>query len=537
MLIMRNLMILVAIACSAIVASGATVAYWQLDEAVGESVYVDAVGIYDINITNADYSVAEAASQPVVNPDAGPFDVGSPSENPSSIMGPQGGITATPFVFGMRNQGWTLEGYIKPMPSAGSQFIAATRSAEIGFSGWEFALQGTGRLDVRVTDWEGSSRSGNTWSTGTGAPANPNGINYDMAHGVWHHFALVWDPDQNEGDGSVMVYVNHTLQAEFAAFGDLGSFSGEGLVIGGRDDVSDGITAPTGGLFISGLDELRWSNQALSPEGFLGLPSVPEPDVELIGHIGLDELKGAAGFADMIGSYNALVADNYTDFNRTEPAIAVAEEGMPNENPGSIYRPRAYIPTTDFGMNNQPWTMETYVKPGDSGTTQFIMASRSIYTDWWGWDLGITNTGRLDARVTQSDGSNIWINTGSAGTGKILPGQWYLIGLTWEPETGTLTTYINRLMEASRSGLEVFPPLENQVVTIGARQKNAGVYDVNDCGMLGSIDEIMLFSGAKIATQLSDTPSPVRQTTIADMNFDASVDIADFAILAELWLQ
>ncbi|MFW6345612.1 MAG: hypothetical protein ACOC0M_04690 [Halomonas sp.] len=67
-----------------------TIAYWQIDETVGEGALRDAVGRYDLDTVVATGELAGPAVNPLPNPDAGPFQVGDPAANPGATINARG---------------------------------------------------------------------------------------------------------------------------------------------------------------------------------------------------------------------------------------------------------------------------------------------------------------------------------------------------------------------------------------------------------------------------------------------------------------
>ena len=246
------------------VVCGATVAYWQFDEDEGNTVFVDAVGTYDLTITDANHSpTCGSAIDPITNPDPGPFSTGTPQDNPhamNTVRAHRNGVTDSAFL--MRNSSWTFEGYIKRDILDESDWIACTKNIESGWKGWELSSPSTGILSVRL----GRTGASDTWITTQAA-------GFTLMAGQWYHFALIWDHDAG-ATGTVSIFVDGVLQGSGAGLGDLGNNPGEYLQIGGRDTAGDGLYALTLNYFDGSLDELRWTDQVLAPSEFL---NVPEP--------------------------------------------------------------------------------------------------------------------------------------------------------------------------------------------------------------------------------------------------------------------
>jgi hypothetical protein len=151
-----------------------------------------------------------------------------------------------------KNHAFTVEGYVKLPASQSTNAMCGTRSssAEPGWSGWH--LRGySGYVQFWFVSPPGSGD----------IPAQALGLGTD-----WGHFAFVYDPTLGT-NGQMVAYVNGvetdredapTTWTDDTLYGD--------FTIGGR-----GISGNWS--FTGQLDEIRYSNEALSPSEFLNPPA------------------------------------------------------------------------------------------------------------------------------------------------------------------------------------------------------------------------------------------------------------------------
>lgn len=112
-----------------------------------------------------------------------------------------------------------------------------------------------------------NTKNGNQTYDTNNSTVTPDRVRFN--DGEWHHIALVFD-----GVDTVSAYYDYQLFASNDPFtGDPGTWTDNVLSIGGI--VGNGAT---GGDFFTGqFDELRYSDEALTPDGFLVASTVPEP--------------------------------------------------------------------------------------------------------------------------------------------------------------------------------------------------------------------------------------------------------------------
>lgn len=297
----RSVMVLAAVVLFTTVLSvnGATVAYWQFDETDGTS-FVDAVGSFDLLNIRSEATQECPAINPISNPDAGPFSVGTPQENPAATWYASGVVDPNLDpgleIFGMGDTPWTFEGYIKTNTVTHPQnagWIIGSRHRENGWNeGFAFAMTNGGRLDVTVVNFAQQAFYINTGD-------------FDIVAGQWYHVAVTWDPsyvDPTWGNvGQVTIYVDHVMQGQGLGDGDLGYSPGSYLGIGGRDSTDDGVNEINYNMWLGEMDELRWSNTILSPSEFL---PVPDPLVRASEKdFNCDEVVNIADFAEFVSDW------------------------------------------------------------------------------------------------------------------------------------------------------------------------------------------------------------------------------------------
>ena len=238
---------------------GATLAYWQMDEATGASVIQDSIGSKDLTL-GVSATQAQPFSSVVPNPDPGPFRSGETKTDQGSLNNSRGGQSSYDELFDMRGSPWTLEGWFRNSAVPGQQttaeIIAATRNSP-GWKGWDLRMQ-NGMIQLLAQP-----------NSGAGISMRTN-RRYD--DGAWHHIALQWNPAAG-AEGRVRLYVDGSMVKEGAGAGDLGADSTRRFAIGAQ------ITADTKGTaqarWNGDLDEFRFSNTLLEPNDFLCAGYVP----------------------------------------------------------------------------------------------------------------------------------------------------------------------------------------------------------------------------------------------------------------------
>lgn len=158
-----------------------------------------------------------------------------------------------------RGRPFTCEAFIRPLAgvTGTNRVIFGTRDLDSNWNGWYLRYDyDSSRLLFYM------SRFGS--STIVSGPVN------SVPKNVYHHVALVWDPDI--GDGRFLVYVNGRMSffIEGDPFWDNTPGCGKNFMVGGRN-----ITDPWG--FYGNIDEVRYTLTALEPAQFLNAFSLADP--------------------------------------------------------------------------------------------------------------------------------------------------------------------------------------------------------------------------------------------------------------------
>jgi hypothetical protein len=113
-----------------------TVSYWAFDSTDG-GVFVDSVGNNDL-VANGAYVSCIPFSKVIANPEGLAADLLA-WQNTGSVGSPASSVMGNGEVFAMTdNSSWTLEGWILwDYDNGNTAFIAATRSIDSGWAGWE----------------------------------------------------------------------------------------------------------------------------------------------------------------------------------------------------------------------------------------------------------------------------------------------------------------------------------------------------------------------------------------------------------------
>lgn len=255
----KLLLSMIVLAAFAAQLSGATVAYYEMDDWNTRTVFADVAGANQYNLTRH-YSESNdgfVGANPIPNPDPGPFLQGDPVVNTRSLKQVRGALGTTSAAFTMTSSSsWTFEGWFNRTGSSGTNYLAGTRGIESNWAGWEFTVLTTGRLDLRMSNTLGASTYANTGSN-------------VLALNTWYHVALTWDHDAG-ANGTASIFIDGVLAGSGAGNGDLGP--AKSFYVGGRDKAADGIYKATEMGYNGYMDELRLSDEVLTPSEFLNAP-------------------------------------------------------------------------------------------------------------------------------------------------------------------------------------------------------------------------------------------------------------------------
>lgn len=403
-----------------------TLAYWQLDEVSGSTVLQDAIGAFDLDSLVA-AAETEAFFSSVPNPDAGPFSIGTPQENPSALRNSHGGRSGYDVALDMRSTPWTLEGWFhnaaETEMQSGVEMIALTRHASSGYRGWDLRMN-NGVLQFCATANDGAFAS----------VATP--LRYD--DGRWHHVAVQWDPETGS-DGTICIFVDGVLSASGAGVGDLGDDSAYAKRFAFGHQFN---SAGTGVQFVwnGDLDEFRFSDVLLDPSGFL----CAEISVTRA-YWQLDEATGVSVIGDVVGSNDLSLAVSTVQISSDASLESIPNPdrgpfltGDPQNNPAALQNSHAAQAVYDasLDMRDAGWTLEGWFRnAADVGTqtgAEILAATRNASAGWKGWDLRMQN-GRLQLLAAADSGSTKSVLSGE----RFDDGAWHHVAIVWDPDTGS----------------------------------------------------------------------------------------------------
>jgi len=248
-------------------AQAATIAYWKLDDLTGN----DSVGTYSLsNLSGA--QTTNIAPNPVPNPDTGPT-----AANPNAVgSSPVFQRSTADTTFNMTSSSsFTFEGWFQTgdvVDTGVTGVIGGNRRGSAGqfdplkFRGWVVWMRDDGLVEFLIQrDFFGAEPLNKSIiTTSQFDDSNP------------YHFAAVWDHD-NGATGTFSLYVAGSLIGSEAGFGDLAE-GNTNFTLGSRANPYP-FNSWTGEL-----DEMRFSNEALTQAQFL---SAPEPSSLLLALVGL----------------------------------------------------------------------------------------------------------------------------------------------------------------------------------------------------------------------------------------------------------
>jgi hypothetical protein len=248
----------------------ATVAYWKFDNG---SLTAASVGGPTFDLTNNGYGESAVnLVDPVPNPDGavGGTNSGSIFANGAGSQSLIAGIGSSD-PLALNGNSWTFEGWFQADNVARTlDPIFTTRGGQTGdgilFDIRNNADASAARLNLFVAD--GGSNTGDQFSM------------VEFAYGTPVHLALTWQAGVGSGNGQFEVFVDGVSEATYDLSLSLAGIDNDTfgqLELLGRDGDVDG----TFGGF---ADEIRISDSALAPSGFL---NVPEPSTGVAFLLGL----------------------------------------------------------------------------------------------------------------------------------------------------------------------------------------------------------------------------------------------------------
>ncbi len=282
---MKNVCILMLIAICGMSLSAATVGYWEFD-GTDAIIGKDAVGTHDLVTAIGTVGSSGLKINPIPNPDgttpwAGQGD--NSAGNTSATWFTSGDVLYSPnnsdsslhdSTFDLDpTKSFTVEGWFRPLASGvivGNQHAAGDPDVgQLGnnFKGWRVnTLDGGNTLQFHADGYAGS---GSSISLQT--PCVYDDLNF---------FAVVFDV----ANDSIRLYLEDELK-DSTSIPDNWSFHRGGALAFGARDLGDGTFSSL--RYAGAIDEIRYSDEALSPSQFLVAPEPATMALLSMGLIGL----------------------------------------------------------------------------------------------------------------------------------------------------------------------------------------------------------------------------------------------------------
>ncbi len=378
-------------------------------------------------------------------------------------------------------------------------------------------------------------------SAGTGAGGAFHHSSGPVTPNTWHHIALVFD--ENGASDTYSMYTDHVLTGtatgNFPIFYD--AAQANPFVIGAGNFGGN----PAGQFrrnFGGDIDEVRLSNQALTPAEFLA-PVAPLP-AGVLAHYRFEEGPDGTEVAALIDSgpygLNGTIgarspAVTYTSAGPATPASGAFALDATGDGSYAVGPNSALLrPTGDF-------TLEVYVRPDAPHTGSHADADEvviykndelgtSIVSYGIGYNQGTNNF------FTQIDTDPATFSTGSVvhNSGPVAPNTWHHIALVFD-ENGandTYSMYTDHVQTGTITGnLPIFfDPAQLNALVIGAAN-----FDANPAGQFrrnfgGDIDEVRLTAQALTPAGFLPPTGPACDGIDFNMDglFPDTTDIDDF---------
>jgi hypothetical protein len=418
-----------------------TVAYWQLDETSGDLVDVVTLDGAAQTLTGQvalTYSQPNVAPNPITNPDAGPFTSGTTDDNPNSIG--FNGLTAAPRTSGSARfkitggSSFTFEGWLLHNISDGShaayEYIAGDRHITTSYKGWHVVVS-SGKVQMYC---DGLSAT----STSRVDDGNP------------HHFAAVWD----HAGAEMRIYLDGSLEDSQSLTPS--SYTQAAFSLGAR--TTGGGTYNNNPLN-GQLDELRFSNVALSPSEFLSA-SGPDTDPPQIATLSpTNNATGVPPGANLVATFDEVIVTNTTGSivitnltDNTATTIAVGDTSQVTVSGATL----TINPTDDLG-HNTPYAVliDTNALKDSAGnffagitnvtTWAFETAPPAVLLHNWTFDADLTDSiGGKDA--TASGDAHFQAASSKIGAGSAVfdgAGDYMLAGTTGDFVIGSGTVSVS----------------------------------------------------------------------------------------------
>lgn len=219
-------------------------------------------------------------------------------------------------------------------------------------------------------------------------------------------------------------------------------------------------------------------------------------------------------------------------------------EGQADTNTisGSFIRGNTPSPVSIFNMtSSSSWTFEGWFYWTGSTESGYLAGTRGVESNWAGWELAITSTGRIDLRMFNSTGSYVGFNSGA---NTLNTNTWYHIAVVWDHDgdtNGLANIYIDGLLVGSGNGLGTLGG-GAKAFYIGGRDKTAdGIYKYTEMEFSGYMDELRfsnhpLSPSQFLMSEISYNSSSSVRDVSPDLNWDRIVDLFDLSSFAEYWL-
>ena len=392
---------------------------------------------------------------------------------------------------------------------------------------WQIGLLSNGKIFMRY--------SGGTSSTaGDGT--------HSITDGQWHHIALTCSYDESSNKSTYKIYVDYKL--DFTKTKDEATAYGTS----GHNEIFVGGYCHSGRKFNGQIDELRISDTALTPDGFLRISLPPFIDDDTIAWIPFDGAGVAMtdkrqnmlfGTASAILAKMGSVPDAVYSNDTVSAKLQVGHVGKSSwDNPTSLFVQTngtagsgSCINLSSYQYTATNFTAELFFKTaGRVATVESQTLLKISTTPYVQLTFDKDHAGKLMLVYGNANNGSTsaqqWTNGGYHGS-DLDDGNWHHVAVTYDYGLSSLKLYIDYIEKTSIGGVRL--PSANSTGCVGARTGGDAQF------FHGWIDSVRLtkktLEPSSFLAAHSGNVYPVQADTVFYLPLDANLEAFSGGVL------